>query len=186
MNQVRGQRAKWSRRVNSRLSVLFYINKIAASKVTHFSLHCHLCFCSFHKYLLSTYNGEKKKTSLFQICIFNPKWKSGSYVDKYYSKVHSTGNRVTPCFLACESFKQGAGRKLKSSSSQSSGNRRAVVLRARPWTSSIIRELVRNANSQAAPDTRITSSRKKAEQSSFKGTSKWFCWHWGLRPTAAD
>lgn len=63
--------------------------------------------------------GKKKRISLFQIWIFNPKWKSGSYVGKYYSKVHSTGSRVVPRFLACESFKQGAGENLKSSSSQS-------------------------------------------------------------------
>lgn len=42
-----------------------------------------------------------------------------SYVDKYNSKVQSTGSRVAPCFPACDSFKQEAVEKLKSSSAES-------------------------------------------------------------------
>lgn len=56
------QRAKWSKKVNSRLSILFLHKPDSLlQSYTFHSFHYHSCFCSFHKHLLSNYNGEKNE-----------------------------------------------------------------------------------------------------------------------------
>lgn len=135
MNQVKGAGAKWSKKANSRLSILFLHKQNSCLPKRHIWQFTLSRSRSFHTHLVSTYNGQRN-SSLFQIWIFNPKWKSGSHVDKYYSKVHSTGSRVAPRFPACESSEQGGADK--------------PTRQQFPKCGSSLWELVRNANSRAA------------------------------------
>lgn len=132
------------------------------------------CFFSFHKHL-STYNWPKKKKVYFKPRYSTLNERSGFYMDKYHSKVQSTGSRVAPCFLTCESFKQEAVEKLKGNSIQRCCLDQLHHHLGTFWS----------ANSQAAPDLGIKSSRNRTEQSCFNRTSKWFWWQWSLRTTAA-
>lgn len=117
VKELSGSGLNWKRISN----IVFYPEQNSClQKSQHFTVYTVICFCFFQKHLLNTYKEpKKKKKSLFQIWIFNPKWKSGCYVDKYYSKVQSTGSRAAPCFLAVN----------HSSRKQDKENSRAVVLK---------------------------------------------------------
>ena len=143
--------------------------------MTYFTVHTVICAFVSSTNIYWAPTMHKKKISLFQIWIFNPKWKSGSYVDKYYSKVQSPGSRVAPCFLA-----------VNHSSRKQEKTWKAVVLKVWPLNRQQQQHLARNANSRAAPDLGIRSCRNRAGRSCFNRPSKWFWWHWSLRATVAN
>ena len=117
----------------NRLLILFFtLSKTATSK-------CYIQFTVLQFTLLSVLlflsqtltEHLQWKISLFQIWMFNPKWKSGSYVDKRYSKVQTTGSRAAPCFLAVN---HSAGSRRKTEKQQ--------FLKNSPWTSGLSIPLV--------------------------------------------
>lgn len=118
VKELSGSGLNWKRISN----IVFYPEQNSClQKSQHFTVYTvsYAFVSSRNIYWTPTRNQKKKKKSLFQIWIFNPKWKSGCYVDKYYSKVQSTGSRAAPCFLAVN----------HSSRKQDKENSRAVVLK---------------------------------------------------------